>query len=221
MTHKEILATVDHTLLAQTATWEEIKVICDDGAKYHTASVCIPPCYVKQAKEYTGGTVKVCTVIGFPNGNSTTESKVFETKNAIENGADEIDMVLSIGDLKAHRKDLLVEEISKVKEACQDRILKVIIETCLLTDEEKILACQASIEAKADFVKTSTGFSKGGATVYDVKLMKDTVKDQALVKASGGVKTAQDFLAMIEAGASRIGASSGIKIMEGLKDLGK
>ena len=130
-------------------------------------------------------------------------------------------MVLSIGDLKAHRKDLLVEEISKVKEACKDRILKVIIETCLLTDEEKVIACQASIEAKADFVKTSTGFSKGGATVHDVKLMKDTVKDQALVKASGGVKTAQDFLAMIEAGASRIGASSGIKIMEGLKELGK
>ena len=213
---------IDHTLLKPEAVESEIVSLCSEARQYDFCSVCINPKFVPLAKKWLEGTdVKVCTVIGFPLGANSTETKVFETKDAISNGADEIDMVLSIGDLKAHRKDLLVEEISKVKEACKDRILKVIIETCLLTDEEKVIACQASIEAKADFVKTSTGFSKGGATVHDVKLMKDTVKDQALVKASGGVKTAQDFLAMIEAGASRIGASSGIKIMEGLKELGK
>lgn len=213
---------IDHTLLKPEAVESEIVSLCSEARQYDFCSVCINPKFVPLAKKCLEGTdVKVCTVIGFPLGANSTETKVFETKDAISNGADEIDVVLSIGDLKAHRKDLLVEEISKVKEACKDRILKVIIETCLLTDEEKVLACQASLEAKADFVKTSTGFSKGGATVHDVKLMKDAVKDQALVKASGGVKTAQDFLAMIEAGASRIGASSGIKIMEGLKELGK
>ena len=208
MTHKEILATVDHTLLAQTATWEEIKVICDDGAKYRTASVCIPPCYVKQAKEYIGGAVKVCTVIGFPNGNSTTESKVFETKNAIENGADEIDMVINIGALKDKNYDLVRSEISAVKEACGQRILKVIIETCLLTEEEKIKMCQLVTEAGADFIKTSTGFSKAGATFEDVELFAEHVGPGVKIKAAGGISSFADAEEFLRLGASRLGSSS-------------
>ena len=212
MTHKEILATVDHTLLAQPATWEEIKVICDDGAKYRTASVCIPPCYVKQAKEYTGDTVKVCTVIGFPNGNSTTESKVFETKNAIENGADEIDMVINIGALKDKNYDLVRSEISAVKEACGQRILKVIIETCLLTEEEKIKMCQLVTEAGADFIKTSTGFSKAGATFEDVALFAKHVGPDVKIKAAGGISSFADAEEFLRLGASRLGTSRLVKI---------
>lgn len=216
MTHKEILATVDHTLLAQTATWEEIKVICDDGTKYHTSSVCIPPCYVKQAKEYTGGTVKVCTVIGFPNGNSTTETKVFETKNAIENGADEIDMVINIGALKDKNYDLVRSEISAVKEACGQRILKVIIETCLLTEEEKIKMCQLVTEAGADFIKTSTGFSKAGATFKDVALFAKHVGPGVKIKAAGGISSFADAEEFLRLGASRLGTSRLVKIEKGL-----
>lgn len=212
MTHKEILATVDHTLLAQTATWEEIKVICDDGAKYRTASVCIPPCYVKQAKEYTGDTVKVCTVIGFPNGNSTTESKVFETKNAIENGADEIDMVINIGALKDKNYDLVRSEISAVKEVCGQRVLKVIIETCLLTEEEKIKMCQLVTEAGADFIKTSTGFSKAGATFEDVALFAKHVGPDVKIKAAGGISSFADAEEFLRLGASRLGTSRLVKI---------
>ena len=212
MTHKEILATVDHTLLAQTATWEEIKVICDDGAKYRTASVCIPPCYVKQAKEYTGGTVKVCTVIGFPNGNSTTETKVFETKNAIENGADEIDMVINIGALKDKNYDLVRSEISAVKEVCGQRVLKVIIETCLLTEEEKIKMCQLVTEAGADFIKTSTGFSKAGATFEDVALFAEHVGPDVKIKAAGGISSFADAEEFLRLGASRLGTSRLVKI---------
>lgn len=212
MTHKEILATVDHTLLAQTATWEEIKVICDDGAKYRTASVCIPPCYVKQAKEYIGGAVKVCTVIGFPNGNSTTESKVFETKNAIENGADEIDMVINIGALKDKNYDLVLSEISAVKEACGQRILKVIIETCLLTEEEKIKMCQLITEAGADFIKTSTGFSKAGATFEDVALFAKHVGPDVKIKAAGGISSFADAEEFLRLGASRLGTSRLVKL---------
>ena len=212
MTHKEILATVDHTLLAQTATWEEIKVICDDGTKYHTASVCIPPCYVKQAKEYTGGTVKVCTVIGFPNGNSTTETKVFETKNAIENGADEIDMVINIGALKDKNYDLVRSEIFAVKEVCGQRVLKVIIETCLLTEEEKIKMCQLVTEAGADFIKTSTGFSKAGATFEDVVLFAKHVGPDVKIKAAGGISSFADAEEFLRLGASRLGTSRLVKI---------
>ena len=212
MTHKEILATVDHTLLAQTATWEEIKVICDDGAKYRTASVCIPPCYVKQAKEYTGDTVKVCTVIGFPNGNSTTESKVFETKNAIENGADEIDMVINIGALKDKNYDLVRSEISAVKEVCGQRVLKVIIETCLLTEEEKIKMCQLVTEAGADFIKTSTGVSKAGATFEDVALFAKHVGPDVKIKAAGGISSFADAEEFLRLGASRLGTSRLVKI---------
>ena len=212
MTHKEILATVDHTLLAQTATWEEIKVICDDGAKYRTASVCIPPCYVKQAKEYTGDTVKVCTVIGFPNGNSTTETKVFETKNAIENGADEIDMVINIGALKDKNYDLVRSEISAVKEVCGQRVSKVIIETCLLTEEEKIKMCQLVTEAGADFIKTSTGFSKAGATFEDVALFARHVGPDVKIKAAGGISSFADAEEFLRLGASRLGTSRLVKI---------
>lgn len=212
MTHKEILATVDHTLLAQTATWEEIKVICDDGAKYRTASVCIPPCYVKQAKEYIGGAVKVCTVIGFPNGNSTTESKVFETKNAIENGADEIDMVINIGALKDKNYDLVRSEIAAVKEACGQRILKVIIETYLLTEEEKVKMCQLVTEAGADFIKTSTGFSKAGATFEDVALFAKHMGPDVKIKAAGGISSFADAEEFLRLGASRLGTSRLVKL---------
>ena len=166
MTHKEILSKVDHTLLAQTSTWEQIKEICDDAAKYETASVCIPPCYVKKAKAYAGETIKICTVIGFPNGNSTAETKVFETQNAIENGADEIDMVINIGALKDKDYEFVRDEICAVKKACGQHILKVIIETCLLTEDEKIKMCELVTQAGADFIKTSTGFSTGFSSVF-------------------------------------------------------
>ena len=209
----EILSKVDHTLLAQTATWAEIKAICDDGMKYHTASVCIPASYVKQAKDYVGDKLPICTVIGFPNGYDTTKAKCLEALDAVQNGADEVDMVINIGWVKDQRWDDLLEEIKAVKAACRDKILKVIIETCYLTDEEKIALCKCVSDAKADYIKTSTGFGTGGATLEDVKLMKANVAPYVKVKAAGGMKTKADLFAFLEAGADRLGTSSGIKLL--------
>lgn len=214
MTQKEILSMVDHTLLLQTATWEEIKAICDDGIKYETASVCIPTCYVKQAKEYMGDKCKVCTVIGFPNGNYTTETKVFETKDALNNGADEIDMVINVGMLKAGEYDYVLNEIKAIKEACGEHILKVIIETCLLTDEEKIKMCEIVTEAGADFIKTSTGFSTAGATFADVELFAKHVGPNVQIKAAGGISSMDDAEKFIALGATRLGTSRIVKIVK-------
>lgn len=215
MDNKTILKTVDHTLLKQTSTWEDIKIICDDAMKYEVASVCIPPSFVKKAKEYVGDKMQVCTVIGFPNGYNTTAVKVYETKDAISNGADEIDMVINLGMLKENRLVEIEEEIKAIKEACGEKILKVIIETCLLTEEEKVKACELAKKAGADFVKTSTGFSTGGATPEDIKLMRETVGPDMGVKASGGVRSIEDAEAVIKNGATRIGASASIAICEG------
>lgn len=209
----EILRHVDHTLLAQTATWEEIRRICDDGMKYHTASVCIPAAYVKQAAEYVKGRIPVCTVIGFPNGYSTTEAKVFETKDAIANGADEIDMVINIGWLKDGKDELVKEEIRALKEVCGDHILKVIIETCLLTDDEKIRMCRIVTEAGADYIKTSTGFSKAGATFADVELFASHVGPNVKIKAAGGIASLEDARRFLELGADRLGTSRIVKIV--------
>ena len=214
MTQREILSMVDHTLLLQTATWEEIKAICDDGIKYETASVCIPTCYVKQAKDYMGDKCKVCTVIGFPNGNYTTEVKVFETKDALTNGADEIDMVINVGMLKAGEYDYVLNEIKAIKEACGEHILKVIIETCLLTDEEKIKMCEIVTEAGADFIKTSTGFSTAGATFADVELFAKHVGPNVKIKAAGGISSMDDAEKFIELGATRLGTSRIVKIVK-------
>ena len=214
MTQKEILSMVDHTLLLQTATWEEIKAICDDGIKYETASVCIPTCYVKQAKDYMGDKCKVCTVIGFPNGNYTTETKVFETKDALANGADEIDMVINVGMLKAGEYDYVLNEIKAIKEACGEHILKVIIETCLLTDEEKIKMCEIVTAAGADFIKTSTGFSTAGATFADVELFAKHVGPEVKIKAAGGISSMDDAEKFIELGATRLGTSRIVKIVK-------
>ncbi|MDO5807122.1 MAG: deoxyribose-phosphate aldolase [Lachnospiraceae bacterium] len=214
MTTEEILSKVDHTLLAQTATWEEIWGILDDAMKYHTASACIPPSYVKQAAEYVNGRLPICTVIGFPNGYSTTATKVFETKDAVANGASEIDMVLNIGFLKDRRYDEIEAEIRAIHEACEGRILKVIIETCLLTDEEKIKMCELVTKAGAEFIKTSTGFSKAGATFADVKLMKEHVGPVVKVKAAGGISSFDDAEKFIELGADRLGTSRLVKIMK-------
>lgn len=214
MTTEEILSKVDHTLLAQTATWEEIRGILDDAMKYHTASACIPPSYVKQAAEYVNGRLPICTVIGFPNGYSTTATKVFETKDAVANGASEIDMVLNIGFLKDRRYDEIEAEIRAIHEACEGRILKVIIETCLLTDEEKIKMCELVTKAGAEFIKTSTGFSKAGATFADAKLMKEHVGPGVKVKAAGGISSFDDAEKFIELGADRLGTSRLVKIMK-------
>lgn len=205
---------IDNTLLKPEATAQEIKALCKEAKEYDFMSCCINPHYVSLVKEeLKGSDVKVCTVIGFPLGQNTTETKVFETKKAIKDGADEIDMVINVGALKDHKDDFVENEIREIKKACGDHILKVIIETCLLTEEEKIRACLLSKNAKADFVKTSTGFSKGGATVEDIALMRKTVGNEMGVKASGGVRTHEDMLKMIEAGATRIGTSSGAKLM--------
>lgn len=214
MTTEEILRKVDHTLLAQTATWEEIRGILDDAMKYHTASACIPPSYVKRAAEYVNGRLPICTVIGFPNGYSTTTTKVFETKDAVADGASEIDMVLNIGFLKDRRYDEIEAEIRAVHEACSGRILKVIIETCLLTDEEKIKMCELVTKAGAEFIKTSTGFSKAGATFADVKLMKEHVGPGVKVKAAGGISSFDDAEKFIELGADRLGTSRLVKIIK-------
>ena len=214
MDKQEILSYCDHTLLAQSATLKEIKQICDDGIKYKTASVCIPPCYVKEAKKYVQDKLKICTVIGFPNGYNTTATKVFETKNAIKNGADEIDMVINIGLLKARKYKAVKSEIEKVKKACNGNILKVIIETCLLTDKEKIKMCEIVSQAGADYIKTSTGFSKGGATKEDIKLFKQHIGDGVKMKAAGGIKTLSDAEEYIALGCSRLGTSSIVKIIK-------
>lgn len=213
MDKKEILSHVDHTLLTQTATWAEIKQICDDAIKYETASVCIPASYVKRAKEYVGEKMAVCTVIGFPNGYSTTAVKVFETKDAIANGADEIDMVINIGDVKDGRFEEILSEIKAMKEACNDKILKVIIETCLLTDEEKVKMCQIVTEAGADYIKTSTGFSTAGATFDDVKLFADNVGANVKIKAAGGISSLDDAEKFLSLGADRLGTSRIVKII--------
>ena len=211
---KEILSKCDHTLLAQTATWEQIKAICDDGMTYGTASVCIPACYVKQAKAYVGDRLAICTVIGFPNGYSTTAAKCFETADAVKNGADEIDMVINIGWLKDGRYDDLLAEINAVKEACGGKLLKVIIETCLLTDAEKIRMCEIVSASGADYIKTSTGFSTGGATKEDVALFAAHVAPRLKIKAAGGIASLQDAEDFIRLGASRLGTSRVVKIVK-------
>ena len=211
---ENILKIVDHTLLLQTSTWEEIKQICDDAMKYGTASVCIPPCYVKQAAEYMGDKMTVCTVIGFPNGNCTTATKVFETKDAIANGAKEIDMVINVGQLKAKNYDYVLNEIKEIKAACGDKMLKVIIETCLLTDEEKIKMCEIVTESGADFIKTSTGFSTAGATFDDVELFAKHVGKNVKIKAAGGISSLADAEKFMELGAERLGTSRIVKIVK-------
>ena len=212
MDHKEILAKVDHTLLKQTASWDQIKEICDDAMFYHTASVCIPPCYVKKAKEYVKDRMRICTVIGFPNGNTTTACKAFETKEALDNRADEIDMVINVGALKAKDYDYVEGEIRTLKGICGSRVLKVIIETCLLTDDEKIKMCELVTSAGADFIKTSTGFSTAGATLEDVKLFAEHVGPGVRIKAAGGISSFDDAEAFIKLGASRLGTSRLVKI---------
>ena len=214
---KEILAHCDHTLLKQESTWEQIKAVCDEGLKYGCASVCIPPAYVKQAADYVGNDLKICTVIGFPNGYSTTEVKVFETEDAIRSGADEIDMVINIGWAKDGRWDELLEEIKSVKASCKGRILKVIVEACLLTQEEKVELCHIVTEAGADFIKTSTGFSTGGATREDVALFKSNVGPDVRVKAAGGIRTLQDAEDFIRLGADRLGTSAIVKLVKGME----
>ena len=212
MEQKEILSKVDHTLLAQTATWEEIKVICDDAVAYQTASVCIPPSYVKQAAEYLGDKMPVCTVIGFPNGYNTTAVKVFETADAVKNGAEEIDMVINLGWVKEGRYDLVKEEIQAVKKACGGKLLKVIIETCLLTEEEKIRMCRTVTESDAEYIKTSTGFSTHGATIDDVKLMREHTGSDKKVKAAGGISSFADGETFVKLGADRLGTSRLVKV---------
>ena len=209
-----VLSKCDHTLLAQTATWEQIQAICDDGMKYKTASVCIPASYVKQAKDYVGDKLAICTVIGFPNGYSTTAAKCFETRDAVANGADEIDMVINIGWLKDARYADLLAEIRAVKEACQGKLLKVIIETCLLTDEEKIKMCEIVSQSGADYIKTSTGFSTAGATFYDVELFAAHVAPHVKIKAAGGISSIADAETFLELGASRLGTSRVVKIVK-------
>ena len=211
---KRILAAADHTLLTQTATWEEIRQICDDGVEYGCASVCIPPSYVKQAADYLGDKLPVCTVIGFPNGYSTTMVKVFETKEAIANGAKEIDMVVNLGWVKDQLWDKVLEEIQAVKRACGELILKVIVETCLLTQEEKIRMCQAVTAAGADYIKTSTGFSTGGATFADVELFRAHVGPGVKIKAAGGISTLEDAERFLALGASRLGTSRVVKLVK-------
>lgn len=214
MEMKQILNMVDHTLLKQESTWEQIKEICDDGMKYDTASVCIPPSFVKQAKEYVGDKLQICTVIGFPNGYNTTAVKCFETEDAVKNGADEIDMVINIGWVKEQKWNDLLEEIKAVKVACHGKLLKVIIETCLLTDEEKVKMCEIVSASGAEYIKTSTGFSTGGATREDVALFAENVKPGVKIKAAGGIssiKDAEDFIAL---GAERLGTSRIVKIVK-------
>lgn len=214
MRKEDVLQKVDHTLLAQTATWQEIKQICEDTMTYQTASVCIPPSFVKQAKEYVGDRMAVCTVIGFPNGYNTTEVKKAETEDAIQKGADEIDMVINLGWVKEQRFDLIEEEIRVLKKTCGEKILKVIIETCLLSEEEKIKMCEVVTKAGADFIKTSTGFSTGGATLEDIELFAKHVGSGVQIKAAGGIASFEDGEAFIKAGASRLGTSRLIKLMK-------
>lgn len=211
---KEILNKVDHTLLSQGATWEEIKSICDDGMKYVTASVCIPASFVKQAKEYVQDKLAICTVIGFPNGYLTTATKVFETADAVKNGADEIDMVINVGWLKDKKYDEILNEINAIKEACNGKVLKVIIETCLLSDDEKIKMCEIVSKSNADYIKTSTGFSTAGATKEDIELFAKHTTNGKKIKAAGGIASIKDAEEFINLGASRLGTSRIVKIVK-------
>ncbi|MDY3773423.1 MAG: deoxyribose-phosphate aldolase [Candidatus Faecousia sp.] len=213
----QILAKCDHTLLAQTATWADIKLICDDGMKYKTASVCIPASFVKQAKGYVGDKLAICTVIGFPNGYDTTASKCFMASDAVENGADEVDMVINIGWAKEGKFDAVRDEIAAVKKACKGKLLKVIIETCLLTDEEKIALCKAVSDSGADYIKTSTGFSTGGATFHDVELFAAHVAPHVKIKAAGGISSLADAEEFIRLGASRLGTSRIVKLAKAME----
>lgn len=212
MNIKNILSMVDHTQLSQTASWDQIKSLCDEAIEYQVASVCIPASYVKDAKDYVQDKMKICTVIGFPNGYNTTAVKVFETEDAIKNGADEIDMVINLGMLKDKRYSEIENEIKRIKEACGDKILKVIIETCLLTDEEKIKMCEIVTDAGADYIKTSTGFSTSGATFEDIELFSKHVGKNVKIKAAGGIKSIADAEKFINLGASRLGTSRLIKL---------
>ncbi len=211
---EEILSKVDHTLLSPTATWEEIKNICDEGMRYKVASVCIPPCFVQEAKNYVGDKLKICTVIGFPNGYNTTASKLFEAQNAIDSGADEIDMVINIGALKEGKFDYIESEIKNIKSVCKNKILKVIIETCVLTESEKIVMCNIVTSAGADFIKTSTGFSKSGAKIEDIVLFKKHIGPKVKIKAAGGISSLDDAENFIKAGASRLGTSRIVKLIK-------
>lgn len=215
MDRNKILSAVDHTLLTQNATWEDIKQILDDGIKYNVASACIPASYVKKAKEYIGDKLPICTVIGFPNGYSTTAVKIFETEDAIKNGADEIDMVINITDVKNENFDAILEEIKDIHKACNGKILKVIIETCLLTEEEKIKMCEIVTKSGAEYIKTSTGFSTGGATFNDIALMKKYVGKDVKIKAAGGISSLDDAAKFMELGADRLGTSRIVKIIKG------
>ena len=215
---RNILSKTDHTLLSPAATWEEIKKIIDDGIKYSTASVCIPPSFVKKASEYAAGKVKICTVIGFPNGYSTTKAKCFEACDAVENGADEIDMVINIGALREKRYDDVLFEINEVKKACCGKLLKVIIETCLLSDEEKVKMCEIISASDADFIKTSTGFSTAGATKEDVALFADNIKNGKKIKAAGGIATIDDAKGFLSLGASRLGTSRIVKAVKNMEE---
>ena len=217
---KDILSRVDHTLLSQSATWAEIKAICDDGVKYGCASVCIPASYVKQAAEYVDGKIAVCTVIGFPNGYDTTAAKCFEAADAVKNGASEIDMVINIGWVKDALYDQVLDEIRQVKAACAGKLLKVIIETCMLTDAEKIEMCRVVSESGADYIKTSTGFSKAGASFHDVELFAAHVAPHVKIKAAGGISSLADAEKFIMLGASRLGTSRIVKIAKGLEGSG-
>ena len=212
MTNAEMLTYVDHTLLKPTATWEQIKVLCEEALKYHTASVCIPCSFIKRAHE-AFPELNLCTVVGFPLGYSTTASKLFETKEALENGAGEIDMVVNLGDVKEGNFDKVTEEIKELKKACGDKILKVIIETCYLTEEEKIALCHCVTDAKADFIKTSTGFGSAGATFEDIKLFKENIGPDVKIKAAGGIRTYEDIVKYIELGCDRLGCSAAIKVL--------
>ena len=213
MNYKELLSHVDHTLLAQTATWDEIRTICDQGVQYGCASVCIPASYVRQAADYLQGRCRVCTVIGFPNGYSTTAAKVFEAEDAVKNGADEIDMVINLGWVKDRLWDEVLNEIKALRKATQGKVLKVIIETCLLTDEEKVMLCKLVTEAKADYIKTSTGFSTQGATREDVALFAENVGSDLKIKAAGGISTLQDAEDFLALGADRLGTSRIVKLI--------
>ena len=215
---QEILSKCDHTLLSQTATWQEIRAICDDGMKYGTASVCIPASFVKQAKEYVGEKLPICTVIGFPNGYATTAAKCFMAADAVKNGADEVDMVINIGWAKEGRFEDIRDEITAVKESCDGRLLKVIIETCLLTDEEKIALCKAVSDSGADYIKTSTGFSKAGATFHDVELFAQHVAPHVKIKAAGGISSLEDAEKFIALGASRLGTSRIVKLAKAMEE---
>ena len=215
---EEILSKCDHTLLAQTATWAQIRAICDDGMKYHTASVCIPASYVKQAKDYVGDKLAICTVIGFPNGYDTTAAKCFMASDAVANGADEVDMVINIGWAKDGLFDQVRDEIAAVKKACGGKLLKVISETCLLTDDEKIALCKAVSDSGADYIKTSTGFSTAGATFHDVELFAAHVAPHVKIKAAGGISSLEDAEKFISLGASRLGTSRIVKLAKAMEE---